>query len=288
MITIFTPDLFINKEVVLEILNKLTQPLLKPDDYPLTLDSCASFAAYISSVLYTEKLGFEYGNKLLLSLFSLSCSNCKDTDILSKDTLWEITTAWQDILIAVLPSMCRTDLKNLTKEFAEILGNQLLCIDVEHIDVEQIVGVMVNFSRCLHKTVPLLTSEMLMVLLNQELMETWKQNINNLCVWSEFMNGRFCSPYTEITYPEQISDIDIVKFFVMSHVTLKLIAEKVEENDDDEDELENEEDGDAFQSTLRIIRVFENPSEMLSDLLHTVCLASSCLNNYNVVSSFSR
>lgn len=279
----YVPDLFISKEVVMEILNKLIEPLLNPDDYPLTLDSCASFAAYISSVLYTEKAGLEYGSKLILALFSLSCNTCKDPDSLSKDTLWEITTAWQDILISILPNMCKTDLIDLTEKFAGILGNQLFCTDAEQINIERIVNVAVNFGRCLQKTIPLLTSEILLVLLNEQLMTTLKAKVNGLCVWSEFIDGRFCSPYKKVTYPEMIAEIDVVKFFVMAHVKLKVMSEKLEEEEEEDDDDDEDTEIHTDPST-NFLGVFENPAEILADLLHTTCLARSCLDNYNVVS----
>lgn len=268
----------------MEILNKLIQPLLNPDDYPLTLDSCASFAAYISPVLYTEKSGLEYGSTLLLALFSLSCNTCKDPDSLSKDTLWEITTAWQDILISIVPVMGKTDLIDLTKEFAGILKNQLLCTDAEQIHIERIVNVVVNFGRCLQKTVPLLTSEILLVLLNEPLINEWKAKVNCLCIWSEFIDGRFCSPYNEVTRPEMIAEIDVVKFFVMAHVKLKVMAEKLEEEEEEEDDDEDTET--HTDASADFIGVFENQADILADLLHTTCLARSCLDNYNVVSDW--
>lgn len=260
----------------MEILHKLTKPLLNPDEYPLTIDPCASFAAYISSVLYSEKLGLEYGDELLLSLFSLSCSICKDPDILSKDTLWEVTTAWQDILICVVPQTPKADLIVLTEKFAETLDRRLLSANAEQINVERIVNVVVSFTRCVLKTAPLLASEILLVLLNQELMDAYREKVNDLCVWSEYISGRLSSPYKRVAYPAPILETDIVKFFTMSHVKLKAIAEKLEEDEDEE------EDGEAEAPSF--IQIFENPARVLSDLLHTTCLALSYLDNYNVVS----
>lgn len=270
----------------MEILEKLIMPLQNPDDYPLTLDSCASFAAYISAVLYTEKSGLQYGDKLLLALFSLSCTICKDSDTLSKDTLWEVTTAWQDILIAIVPNISKANLAHLTETFAQILNNRLLA--EEPINIERTVSVVVNFGRCLQKTVPLLTSEMIVTLLNQKLLNEWKEKINHLCIWSEFIDGRFCSPYEEIASSDvSITEVEIMKFFTLSYVKLKVLSEQLEESGNEYEDEEDEEDSEiqADQSSVFVF-VFENPFEVLGDLLHTICLAESCLHNYNVVSNY--
>lgn len=232
-------------------------------------------------MLYTEKTGLEYGNELLLALFSLSCSICKDPDTLSKDTLWEVTTAWQDILTAVVPTMPKTDLARLTETLAEVLEKRLLSANVEQITVERIVNVVVNFGRCLQKTVPLLTSEMVMVLLNQKLLVGLKEKVNELCVWSEFVGGRFCSPYNEVRCNQRIEDVEIMKFFTLSYAKLKVLAERLEEIEDF-DEEEEEVQADASPTFLAVV---ENPAEVLADLLHTVCLATCFLDNYNVVIS---
>lgn len=274
-------QLFINRDAIVGTIEKLVQLLLNPEDYSQSLDTCASFAANISAVLYTDKLLLTYGTELLLALFSLSFNAHVDLETITKDTLWEVSTAWQDALISIIPNISKLELTELVEKFAEVVSTELLAAEAEQINVDHTTGVIVGFGRCLQKTVPLLTGELLLVILNQEVIDVWKNTANDLCVWSEFNKGNFCSPYKEVGVPDSVTENEIVKFFVLSHIKLKVIAANLEDALEVE-EADEEENKDSEVETF--IRVFDNWDELLLGLLHTVCLADSCLTNYTEVS----
>lgn len=62
------------------------------------LDQCGSFLAQIFPVICSDAEKKELQKKIFLSLFELSLRPNISAEDLSEDTLWEVTTAWQDSL----------------------------------------------------------------------------------------------------------------------------------------------------------------------------------------------
>lgn len=80
-----------------KIVDILCLPLIDQEKIK-QLDQCGSFLAQIFPVICsdTEKQGLQ--RKIFLSLFELSLRSTLSAEDLSEDTLWEVTTAWQDSL----------------------------------------------------------------------------------------------------------------------------------------------------------------------------------------------
>lgn len=85
-----------------------------------SLDTCASFIAQIMPVICSDEHKLALQHRTFMKLFAFSVKSVVSDD-LSEDTLWEVTTAWQD-------SLSSDDIKlteNLLKECAEIVKYQI-------------------------------------------------------------------------------------------------------------------------------------------------------------------
>ncbi|XP_017072343.1 E3 ubiquitin-protein ligase listerin [Drosophila eugracilis] len=92
-----TGDILINAETVDKILLAMCGPLEQPvvDD---TVEVCGSFIAQIMPVICSSaNSSLKVRQQIFLKLFKFSLEH-RPEDYLSEDTLWEITTCWQDAL----------------------------------------------------------------------------------------------------------------------------------------------------------------------------------------------
>lgn len=282
ILTYFFADIFISKSTVREIISKLEISLLNPNEYSLTIDTCASLAAYISAIIYSEKLCLTYGEDLLLSLFTLSCNSHVDTETLSKDTLWEVNTAWQDAVIAIAPELSKNEFIDLSKKLMKIIETEITSSPANDINAQHLADVLINFVRCCQKSVPLLTNEVLTHFLHQEFVLNWKENTEKLCIWAEYVSGRMSSPYEQIKAPVDVVEGDIAKVFAVLRIAVDVFAAALEETFDEEDE-----DEDLPEVKVDIIlNVCDNVDEIVGDFLHDLAVGQSFLENYKVVSEF--
>lgn len=188
-LSVFCLDLFLSEKTVAEVIEKFQHPLLNPEEFAVTVDTCASLAAYISAIVYSEKLCLKYGDNLLLALFSLSCNTHVDSECLSKDTLWEVSTAWQDALMSVASRLNKEEFLLLVEKFANVVEEEIAVSSVQDVNVEHFVGVLVDLVRCCQKCVPLWTNDVLMVFLEQEFFVTWRDRVRAACLWAEYIAG---------------------------------------------------------------------------------------------------
>ncbi|XP_011292059.2 E3 ubiquitin-protein ligase listerin [Musca domestica] len=102
-----TGEILISPKTVDKILMTLSKPLLDgPDetnaeedtDQETDVDACGSFIAQIMPVVCSkENASLEVKHEVFLRLFTFSIQKSV-SDYISEDTLWEITTCWQDAL----------------------------------------------------------------------------------------------------------------------------------------------------------------------------------------------
>ncbi|XP_055373433.1 E3 ubiquitin-protein ligase listerin [Condylostylus longicornis] len=96
----FQPDcdkILINNNVMENIVNTVIEPLNTPGKEKI-IDTCASFVAQIMPIIcMDENSTNEFRNKVFLELFKFSI-NSSVNENLSEDSLWEVTTCWQDSL----------------------------------------------------------------------------------------------------------------------------------------------------------------------------------------------
>ncbi|KAL3280345.1 hypothetical protein HHI36_017834 [Cryptolaemus montrouzieri] len=118
-------ELYVSKQAVSRILEKLKEPLLNPNEYLISIDSCASLASYLSAIVYTEKLLLTFNDELLLALVRLSCNTNIDSDYLSCDTVWEVQTAWQDAFTVLSASLPLDELERILAKIVLIIQKTL-------------------------------------------------------------------------------------------------------------------------------------------------------------------
>lgn len=89
-------NILIDVKTCAKIVEVMCVPL--SDESKITqMDQCASFLAQILPVICSDEKKKELQQKIFLSLFEFSIMK-ELSDELSEDTLWEVTTAWQDAL----------------------------------------------------------------------------------------------------------------------------------------------------------------------------------------------
>lgn len=273
MILFIIQDLFINKEIVMKIVEILNQCLNEPEEYEQTVDSCASLACYISTIIYTENFKLMYGAELLLGLFSLSCNPNIDTDSLSKDTLWEVSTAWQDALCVLSLELDKEELKNLLAKFANIVEEHLLIAKVKDVDLVHFSERIANVLRCWEKSLPLFTCEVAPIFFDRPFLKPIADILEKMCKYSEFISGNLSSPYELFEYSEcHIGCEEIVQYFLWKHLILHVIMEPVDVEDD-------ESDAQIFQS-------LNNNAELVAKMFYDITMARLFLEHFNTVSTW--
>lgn len=90
-------NILIDISTCAKIIDVLHQPLIDQEKIK-QLDQCGSFLAQIFPVICSDPEKKELQNKIFVSLFGLSLRSTLSSEDLSEDTLWEVTTAWQDSL----------------------------------------------------------------------------------------------------------------------------------------------------------------------------------------------
>lgn len=89
-------DILISKDTVRGIINTVSEPMVN-EAYIDMMDTCASFIAQIMPVICSKNSTSDLQREVFLKLFAFSINMNKNNQ-LSEDTLWEITTCWQDAI----------------------------------------------------------------------------------------------------------------------------------------------------------------------------------------------
>lgn len=254
--------------------------MLNPSEYSVTVDSCASFAAFISTVIYTSNFKLTYGEHLLLAMFNLSCFSNIDSSILSKDTLWEVNTAWQDVISTLSQELIFEEFKSLTSKCADIVEKEVFSHSISF-DDEHIVDVIVNFMKCLQTNNPLWMSDVLNIFLQRNLIPSLVNILNKVCICAEYIRGDLCSPHQVIENVEFFEDnLDIVKYMVWMDLIAHVLTSSsgtAEEEEDDMNETNN-------SLVIESLPFDANVTNVMIDLVYSLSLANSFKKHYNCVS----
>jgi len=138
-----TGDILINAETVDKILLAMCGPLEQPlvDDM---VEVCGSFIAQIMPVICSnENSSLRVRQQIFLSLFKFSLEH-RPEDYLSEDTLWEITTCWQDALSS-------KDIEisdDMLKSCAEIVENLANSVELKADNLDGMAEAMAKFVIC--------------------------------------------------------------------------------------------------------------------------------------------
>lgn len=148
--------------------------------------------------MYTENHLLLFGDSLLLALFKLSCDPTAN-EVITAETMYETSTAWQDAITLLTDKLSLADIKDLTSKFAEIFTThfQSDCLRENHL--HHLTNVLVNFLRAVYRSKPLSMSEFLSIFLDQPFLKDWKLDVHNLCKNSELVKGNLCSPYVKVS-----------------------------------------------------------------------------------------
>lgn len=91
-------EILISSQAVDSILLTLSQPLQDNENRQTDVEACGSFISQIMPVVCSNNNSSQaVQHELFLRLFKFSLENSVD-DLISEDTLWEITSCWQDAL----------------------------------------------------------------------------------------------------------------------------------------------------------------------------------------------
>lgn len=215
--------------------------LLTPFDYPFTIDVCASFAAQLSSTLYTEQTLLTYGDQLILALFSLSCCTNCDEEIISKDTLWEVSTAWQDILVTLISADLLTEFENILWKFKKVIENEFMnCDNTDSLVIERLSTVVVDLFHCVLQThakdnlLDRITNTLLTLPVN---LRSTKQQVINICNCARVLTGDLSwveqNPVPQNILNEIWDHSTIVKYLLWHEFIINVISNLYQKNEEE-------------------------------------------------------
>ncbi|XP_062543910.1 E3 ubiquitin-protein ligase listerin [Armigeres subalbatus] len=125
-------DVLIDPDTCAKIVETIATPLKNDGEIELK-DTCASFLAQIMPVVCGDSRQGELQRRMFTMLFDFSAENSV-SDYLSEDTLWEVTTAWQDALSSEDLTLDR----ELIEQCAGIVDKELIIFfDTESFNLER-------------------------------------------------------------------------------------------------------------------------------------------------------
>lgn len=276
--------MLISRDAITGVISTLTKVLRSHKSYDQIIDNCARLATYLSTMIYTEKLKLFYGDELLLALFTLSTKSDISIEALSKDTAWEVTTAWQDVIYLLAPELPEGELKTLTTKFADIIETEVLQNDG---DLDNIVILIGNFVKSTMNCVCLTPNDIVALFTQRAFISKWVDYLSYVCMYAEYVRGNLSSPYEQIKKPdESVPENDIPKYLRWMQFVARVLSKPVMiescTDDEDEDDTEN-------VSTLPIVKlvgVTDHNIGIIIDLFYSLAIAQSFSENYKSVSTF--
>lgn len=269
-------ELFIDKNALTTIIDKLIVSLLNQNDYALTLDTCASLASYISTIIYTKNSLLTYSDNLLLALFNLSCKFPNETEIISSETLWEVNTSWQDSIAILLKHLNQYECHKLTEAFAKVVETVFFDKVLDENYNKHLITIIVNYLKSVRKSVPLYLNDLLNIFFKRAFTIDMLMNISHLCQMAEYICGNLCSPYKELQQCDvDIKEIDILCYFAWCYIKLGVLSSNLNDEQDFDDESDVEE-----IEELIVLQAIDDNEEFIAYILYDLCLSSSYLDNY--------
>jgi hypothetical protein len=267
-------ELLLDQTTVDQIIAKLQTPLLHPEDFAPSIDSCARLASFVSGIIYTENSLLKSGESLLLALFQFSCADHADLEFLTKDTLWEVNTSWQDVVTVLSKNLPKQEFNDLVGKFADLVEQNFLEKFPQEGTIDTLIDAIVNFVRSVFGQQPMMVTNVFDIFFKRNFIPGWKNKITELCLRAEYLTGNLTSPHeTFKTDSLDVSDEQILKYFVWSYVKIAVLSSPLQNNESDDDEEEAKE----------IVYVVDDNTLLLTDLLYDVAAAQSFLTNYKMV-----
>lgn len=221
-------DIFVSETGCRNIISILCDALLSPREYPDSIEKCGSFAAYLASVIYTEKTLLKYGDQLVLALFAISCNHNFDADTISVDTLQEVNTAWQDVIsIFVAKDSATSELHNLVWKLTKIIHNNFLN---DNPDMKHLVAAIIDLIQTLisDNNIENISAVMNSVLVPPMQIRSTLSQIINLCVNAELVNGDVSwldsCPLPANAIGNRVDNFEIIKYLKWYEIVIRVVG----------------------------------------------------------------
>ncbi|KAK4881955.1 hypothetical protein RN001_005274 [Aquatica leii] len=268
-------DLYLSNAAVSLITKKMITPLLRPAEYPITLDTCASYAAFLSAILYTTNNKLIFGDELLLAMFNLSCQFDIDPDALSKDTIWEVNTAWQDAVSILVQEMSWEEIEKLTLKCGGLI-NQAVDDHKNEKHLQHIIEVIVNFVKCLEVN-PLRICDVLNLLLKCDSLSFWASMLTEICASAEYVTGHLCSPFVPLTLKIDFDELDILNYCNwMDLIASVLSTPWIKDDEEYEDDIEEKEE---LQLVINKVSI-DDIDDLIMQLFEFLSIVSTFIQHY--------
>ncbi|XP_055909691.1 E3 ubiquitin-protein ligase listerin [Eupeodes corollae] len=205
-------DILINQKTVVGILDIISKPLTNSKGFETMIDPCCSFIAQIMPVVCSKNSTEKAQKDIFLKLFKFTIDQVKSDD-LSEDTLWEITTCWQDALSSEDIVMDDTLLKNCTNSISNRLTSEMTCSEIHNVadltaslilcstenidDVDKRHEIIDSYFEVLFKP-------------DSECFDEISGNVDRFCTYLEAMNGKIA--VRELA-DDACKDVEFSKFF---------------------------------------------------------------------------
>ncbi|XP_017770838.1 PREDICTED: E3 ubiquitin-protein ligase listerin-like [Nicrophorus vespilloides] len=273
-------DLLIRKNSVIEIIESLSACLMSPHNHPKTINTCARLGAYLAAFLYTESLKDAYSDKLLIGLFTLSCKNVYP-EALTKDTIWEVNTAWQDVITLITGEIQKNELKILAETFAKIVEKKLFNA-IETINSDKLVEKIVSFLNSVAKCKPLYVGELISLFIKRTIILQQAKILKHQIQLIEYLKGNLSDPYAysmvDRDQLELIDEVEISKYFTWKEIMLSVITSPIDEDNDCQSD-----NGSTGNILLKLAQYTES---IICELLHDIVLLESVNQNFKSVRNY--
>ncbi|XP_050511017.1 E3 ubiquitin-protein ligase listerin [Diabrotica virgifera virgifera] len=280
-------ELFICDSAVAEIISKLVSVVENYSDHVVTADTCTSLAAYICAIIYTDNLLLTYSDQLLLALFRLSCNSNIDNEIISTETIYELTSAWQDAVTLLCKNMSKEDSLTLVSKLAVVVEEEFLKSNLDEANVNYLINVVVNTLRAVYKSLPLHLTVFLMVFVERKFINSSKSYIEDLCKVAKYISGELSNPREEIkSSSSAIDKIDIARYFTWIYFKLGIVASTLKDilpdeyDDEDEDEDKEDTSGGDIEKPSIILKVVDRPEKYVAQILHDLCVCQVYIETF--------
>lgn len=266
--------ILISHDCVMSVIRSFCKVLYSPETNLMTIDTCASLAAYISEMIYSDLLNLTYGDDLILAFFTFSCNNkLIDCEYISEDTLWEVRTSWQDAIQLISLTVDDNTLESLTRKLADIIEKSYL--ELDHYNCEHLVKAITCYARCIQKSKPFLVDKLFKIFFSRPFVLKWREQLLSIAINSEFIRGSLSTPYDPLNVTNaHLSDEDVIKYFLWSHLVTTVISSSIEDQDD----------GDESEEIVAFIKVLDNSEELLLVAVRDICLINILKIDYKNVS----
>ncbi|XP_058829891.1 E3 ubiquitin-protein ligase listerin isoform X2 [Topomyia yanbarensis] len=294
-------DILIDPDTCRSIIETLASPLKNDSEIELK-DTCASFLAQIMPVICGDSRLRELQQRMFVLLFDFSAENSV-CDYLSGDTLWEVTTAWQD----ALSSEDLTLEPNLVEQCTKIVDKELMVLsigqDCNLVGFEKLSDICAKLIMCSTesyksnttercKQIDVLLRSMLERCANEKL--SFGNTLDKFAIYVELLNGNLITNGAEYSldlttrvFLESLRNWLVQEFFCLNVVFKLSCNPKRKSSGDSKMDHDGDEYGDeSFEDNGNFIHCWsELFYENILSVIHTIAIGDTLLYGTNNLDS---